>query len=176
LGETNIGYIPHNMIKFADNTEIIIGEQLAKHKNSLWNRSYLSNDVRTFIFKMHNNTLPFNTILSHFVRGIDRNCTFCDLTFNQTEEDETILHLFYNCNVSETMRENFFKWITNDQAFSTTRREFFGQFLKPNNFLNELLNFSSIILMKFLWDCKVRKCLPNFALLKSFFGEEITTM
>jgi exonuclease III len=176
LGETNMCYVPHNMIKFADNTEIIIGEQLAKHKNSLWNRSYFSNDMRTFIFKMHNNTLPFNTILSHFVRGIDRNCSFCDLTFNQIEEDETILHLFYNCNVSETMRENFFKWITNDQAFSTTRREFFGQFLKSNNFLNELLNFSLLLLMKFLWDCKVRKCLPNFALLKSFFGEEITTM
>jgi Reverse transcriptase (RNA-dependent DNA polymerase) len=176
LSEINELYIPHNMVKFAENTEIIIGEKLAKHKNNLWNKNFFSNDLRTFIFKLHNNTLPFNTILSHFVRGVDRNCTFCDLTLNNLEEDETILHLFFTCNTSETIRENFFKWITDDHSFSTTRREFFGEFLKPNNYLNELLNTASLLLMKFLWDCKVRKCLPNFSTLKNFFCDEIDTM
>jgi hypothetical protein len=66
--------VPHNIVKYAENTETIIGEDLAKILNKSWNFYYFSNELRTFIFKLHNNTLPYNTILSHFVPSINRNC------------------------------------------------------------------------------------------------------
>jgi hypothetical protein len=113
-GEQNIlngsgtDFIPHNMIKFVDNTETVIGSESAKYLNSFWNRGYFSNNFRVFIFKLHNNTLPYNTILSHFVREVGRNCTFCNITANPDEEDENVLHLFYSCAISERIREGFY--------------------------------------------------------------------
>jgi hypothetical protein len=169
-------FIPHNMVKFADNTETVIKCELAGYLNKLWYNNFFSNEMRTFIFKMHNNTLAFNTIVSHFVRGIDRNCTFCDITHNAVEEDENILHLFYTCTISENIRENFFKWITNDQTFTVSRREFFGEFRHNSKFFNDFLTISGILLKKFLWDCKLRKTLPNFLNLQQFYVSEIHTM
>jgi exonuclease III len=168
--------IPHNIVKFSSNTEIIVGYEQSKTLNAEWDKGYLSNDLRTFIFKLHNNTLPVNTILSHFVREVSRNCTFCDLTFVAEEEDETVLHLFYNCHISETLRENFFKWLTDNNNFTVTRREFFGTFRNHNNHCNEILKISVYIFMKFIWDCKVRKCLPNFNLLKCYATKEFYIM
>jgi hypothetical protein len=90
-----IDYIPHNIIKFSDNTDTIIGLECARLLNKSWNRHYLSNELRVFLFKLHNNTLPFNTILSHFVRGTSRTCTFCVIARNPEGEDETPLHFFF---------------------------------------------------------------------------------
>jgi hypothetical protein len=176
LERGTVPYIPHNMIKFADNTETIINYELSKNLNKMWSNNFLSTDIRTFTFKMHNNSLPFNTILSHFVRDIERNCTFCDLTNNALEEDENILHLFYNCTTSENIRDRFFKWLTNDNTFTATRREFFGEFRKNSRFLNEILSFSGLLFKKILWDCKVRKCLPNFLHLQHYYINEIVIM
>jgi Reverse transcriptase (RNA-dependent DNA polymerase) len=176
LERGTVPYIPHNMIKFADNTETIINYELSKNLNKMWSNSYLSTDIRTFTFKMHNNSLPYNTILSHFVRGIERNCTFCDLTNNALEEDENILHLFYNCTTSENLREMFFKWLTDDNTFTVTRREFFGEFRKNSRHLNEILSLSGLLFKKFLWDCKVRKCLPNFLHLQQYYINEMELM
>jgi hypothetical protein len=160
-------FVPHNMVKYAENTETIIGMELSKFLNTSWNYSYLSNEQRTFIFKFHNNTLPYNTVLSHFVPGTNRNCTFCNLIFNAEIEDETPLHLFYSCNISEELRENFFKWLTNDNNFTVSRTELFTTFNYPNNFFNQSLFLTAQIFIKFLWDCKVRQILPRLPLLKS---------
>jgi Reverse transcriptase (RNA-dependent DNA polymerase) len=169
-------YIPHNMIKFADNTETVIGLDSSKYLNSFWYRSYFSNEFRMFIFKMHNNTLPTNTILSHFVRGIGRNCTFCDIRENPEVEDETILHFFFQCDTSERIRHDFFNWFTNMDITIVSRTEFFCGFRKPNNYYNEVLNVASKLFMKFLWDCRLRKTLPFLESLKNFISDEIRTM
>jgi exonuclease III len=169
-------YIPHNMVKFADNTETVIGLDTAKYLNRFWNRSYFSNDLRTFIFKLHNNTLPVNTILSHFVRGCSRNCTFCDIRGNPDVEDENILHFFFNCDVSERLRFEFFNWLTNRDLNNISRREFFCGFRKPNNYYNEVLNTACKLFMKFLWDCRLRKTIPHLEGLKTFISDEFDTM
>jgi hypothetical protein len=135
-------FIPHNMIKFADNTETIIGLDNDRILNSLWNRGYFSNDFRMFLFKLHNNTLPVNTILSHFVRGVGRNCTFCDILENPESEDENVLHFFYNCQLSKRLRHNFLTWLTDNDLNNASRREFFTGFRMQNNYYNEVLNVS----------------------------------
>jgi hypothetical protein len=152
--------VPHNMIKYAENTETIIGLETAKQLNKSWNSFCYSNEIRTFLFKFHNNTLPYNTILSHFVQGVSRNCTFCDILLNPDEEDENPLHLFFNCFAVENLREEFFRWLTNDNNFTVSRTEFFTVFRKPNEFLNKALFIVTQLFIKFVWACKIRKILP----------------
>jgi Reverse transcriptase (RNA-dependent DNA polymerase) len=50
-------YIPHNIVKFAYNTETVIGLEHSKTLNKCWNVFFISNSFRTFLFKLHNNTL-----------------------------------------------------------------------------------------------------------------------
>jgi exonuclease III len=168
-------FIPHNMVKFAENTETVINIDNSKFLNAFWAKQFLSNEVRVFIFKLHNNTLPVNVILSHFARDVGRNCSFCDLIRNPLEEPETVLHFFYNCEVSENIRVEFFKWITGDNNFSVTRREFFSGFKLHNNYQIEFLNVVTKFFKKYLWDCKLRKTLPALNDCKGYVEEEITT-
>jgi hypothetical protein len=54
-------YIPHNMIKFPENTETKIDLEKSKKLNGVWSNSALgTNRTRTFIFKLHSNTAGFN--------------------------------------------------------------------------------------------------------------------
>jgi exonuclease III len=176
LTRSRIENIPHNMVKFADNTETVIGINLSKYLNSLWSRGYLSNTLRVFLFKLHNNTLPVNTILSHFVRNVGRNCTFCDVRANPEIEDETVFHIFYSCTVSENIRTRFYDWLTNGTINNVSRREFFGTFKENNNNLNEFLNITTRLFQKYLWDSKIKKCLPALEGLKNFITDEILVM
>jgi hypothetical protein len=176
LSKEVIDYIPHNIVKFADNTETIIGSDLAKFLNKSWNFYFFTNELRTFIFKLHNNTLPYNTILSHFVPDITRNCTFCDLRLNQDEEDETPLHLFFNCRTAEILRDNFFKWIVGDDTFLVTRSEFFTVFRRPNNYLNNSLFVVTLLFKKFLWNCKQHMILPVLDHLKHSIKLEVSLL
>ncbi len=62
-------YIPHNIVKFRDNVDVVVGLECAKKLNSLWNINIFSNSTRTFLFKLYNNTLGFNNAVAHFVRN-----------------------------------------------------------------------------------------------------------
>jgi exonuclease III len=168
--------VPHNIVKFSENMNIVIGIDDSKKLNDFWTVRAASNAMRTFIFKLHNNTLPFNTMLSHFVRGHPRNCTFCDILENPEEEDETPFHLFYSCTYTERIRENFFRWITNDDQFFISRQEFFGIFNSFNNDENFCMLWASKIFIFHMWQCKLKKILPSFESVKKFFVGEIKTM
>jgi hypothetical protein len=167
--------IPHNMVKFASNTDTIIGYEASKKLNSIWNVSYFSNQMRTFLFKLHNNTAGYNNIVAHFVRGHSPNCTFCDLIHNPEEENESPLHLFFACTVSERFIEQIFSWVLGTVA-NISRQEFFVDFNRADRAKNEPLFVISMLLKKYFWDCKQRFCLPNFENAKSFIREEIKIM
>jgi hypothetical protein len=165
-------FIPHNIVKFASNTDTIINYEQSKKLNGIWNKAVLSNSTRTFLFKLHNNTAGYNTAVAHFIPGHSRNCTFCDITGNQDEEDETPLHLFYACPTSERFIESVFSWVLGEPA-NISRQEFFVQFNKPDHRKNEALFLISTLLKKYIWDCKQRFGLPNLGNAKIFLREEI---
>jgi hypothetical protein len=131
--------------------------------------------MRTFLFKLHNNTAGYNNVVAHFVRGHSPNCTFCDLIDNPEEEHENPLHLFYSCTVSEIFIERIFSWILGTVA-NVSRQEFFVNFSRADTTKNETLLIISMLLKKFMWDCKQRFCLPNIQNAKSFIREEIKIM
>ena len=97
LRTTGNDYVPHNIIKFSENTDSVIELKESGALNCLWTLNMWDNATKTFIFKLHNNSLGYNLNVSKFVRGHSPLCTFCSLTRNPDDERETLLHLFYQC-------------------------------------------------------------------------------
>jgi hypothetical protein len=178
LCKDSLDYIPHNIVKFSNNTETIIGLDNSKKLNLAWKNSYLNNSTRTFLFKLHNNTLGYNHAVAHFVRNHSPNCTFCDIEGNQEIERETPLHLFFGCEPIEALLNNFFRWFSNEPNFEFTRSEFFVGFNRNgfNTARNEILNIASHLVKKFIWDCKQRFCVPNIMYLKTHIKLELESI
>jgi hypothetical protein len=175
LGPAPSGTVPHNLIKFAECAEIVIDSSAAVVINGLWGKSYLDNSTRTFLFKLHNNTLGINARLSHFVRNHSRICTFCALTRNPVDEDENILHLFFQCRHTEPVVLGLLSWfVDNDDEYNRiTRQNFFGTFRTISTPKNVLMQLVCALIKKYIWDCKLRFCLPDLGCGKDFLKEEL---
>jgi hypothetical protein len=156
--------IPHNIRKFAENMDIIISGEQARTLNGLWNGSIYSNVEKTFLFKLHNNTLGYNNMVAHFVRGHSPYCTFCNITQAVEQNPESPLHLFYDCQAVSAVVDNIFKRLTNDSNFTVGRRDYFATFeYREFSFArNRILTIVSKLIMKYIWDCKTRLTLPQF--------------
>jgi hypothetical protein len=125
LVPSQLDFVPHNIMKFAESTDCVFNNVDAPLINGLWGKSFLDNSTRTFLFKLHNNTLGINARLSHFVVNQSRTCTFCSLTRNPDPDvDETILHLFFQCLSTELVVLKLQRWaINNDPLFNRFNRK-----------------------------------------------------
>ena len=150
------------MVRFAANTETIIGLDLSEKLNASWNFGYLDNTLRTYIFKMHNNQLGYNHVVAHFADNIEPYGSFCLLTRNHAPARDTALHLFYSCPIVEPLNESFFSWVLGEHNIPR-RSEILGYFKMYNTANNTILFIVTKILQKYIWDCKLRKTLPNQA-------------
>ncbi len=74
-----------------------VGNDLFSKNVSLWNRSGFTNRQKMFFYKFYNNTLGINVSTSHFVANGTRNCFFCSKRRPNERNDETFVHLFFNC-------------------------------------------------------------------------------
>jgi hypothetical protein len=163
-----------NISKYAELTEIIINNEGSGLLNSCWGFSYLKNDFRTFIFKLHSNILGINSRVAHYVRGHPNTCTFCDLTREPEEHSETILHLFFECRHTEKIIEEFYRWLRNREiGYMPTRSEFFCNFELECSKQEKTLLIVNLIVKKYIWDCKLRFTVPNTNALKNIFINEI---
>jgi hypothetical protein len=178
LCRENLDYSPHNIIKFSSNTETIIGMELSKRVNVVWKNSFFNNSTRTFLFKLHNNTLGYNSAVSHFVRNHSSNCTFCDIGGNPEIVPETPLHLFFMCDIIEDILDDFYCWLSGDPDFTFTRQEFFTEFNRDNfcPAKNEVLTITGKLALRFIWDCKQRFCLPDLTHLKTSVKLELESV
>ena len=61
-------HVPHNIVKYSKTTDSVIPLTLSKHLNELWTKNIFDSWQKTFIFKLHNNTVGFNIAVSKFVR------------------------------------------------------------------------------------------------------------
>jgi hypothetical protein len=95
--ENLVAEIPHNIRKYSDNTEIIVNGDDSKILNDLWGFNFWDNSIKTFIFKLHNNTLGYNYMVTKHVPNVNKDCTFCELNRVGEESTETPLHLFFTC-------------------------------------------------------------------------------
>jgi hypothetical protein len=154
---------PHNIKKFADNMDIVINGEQSRFLNSMWNNNLFSNVEKMFLFKLHNNTLGYNNMVAHFVRGHSPYCTFCTLNNNADQYMESPSHLFYDCPSVIGIVDEMFCRFTNDPIFAVGRRDYFASFeYRELSFAkNRILTYLSKFIMKYVWDCKTRKFLPD---------------
>jgi hypothetical protein len=131
--------------------------------NSFWCRPYHSSEIRTFIFKLHHNTLGLNNRVAHINPDRDPSCTFCKLTKNFPCVKESFTHLFWYCPTTTYLFEKF-------------ANEFFGAVPVKKLFFtgtDENGNFSEAVfeicsLFKYvLWQFKLRKRIPTWPSFKS---------
>jgi hypothetical protein len=165
--------VPKNLVKFSNNVEIIINTDCAKKiGNHCFFRSY-SNGARPFFVKFYHNVLPYNTVLSHFVCGKSRNCTFCDLLNNPEIIDETPLHLFYECDASSNLSLTLFSKMTGGEVTDLSRHELFCCFNRYGDKRDLLLSIISKLFLFYLWECKLRLCTGTAYNLIKFLRSEI---
>lgn len=162
LTNTKDDYIPHNIVKFQENTNSIIGSASAKTLNGMWGANYMDNATRTFCFKLHNNTLGYNYVVNKFVRNHSPCCTFCILTHNPDDERDTPLHIFYSCRSVEPVYAHVFTTLLgHDELESFGRSKFFGTYGSEDTVLNSLVATICLMFKKYIWDCKQREILPT---------------
>jgi len=172
-----INEITANVSKFAANVDVILPVNDSKILNSIWNVGYLSNQFRTFLFKLHNNSLGYNCVVSRFVRNIEPYCTFCQITRNPEMENETVLHLFFTCPEIEHLVLGYFSGyrLHNNEI---RRRDYFGVIEDDN--LNNSEKFGFLVvtaLVKFyIWENKLRKCIPNQRDIHDYVESELDRM
>ncbi len=73
----------------------------------LWNRSFLPNELREFLFKERNNSLPLNNRTAHFIANVDNRCLFCKIINNETRQKESFVHTFFDCPVTRNALNGF---------------------------------------------------------------------
>jgi hypothetical protein len=162
--------IPRNMLTFADCTDTVIGLSLSEKINGFWGYSFLNNDVRSFLFKLHGNVLGINSRVSHFIRDHSPVCTFCRLMGREDAEDETILHLFFSCPETENFKIQFFTWaFDSENQYFISRSELFHIFTENDFITGTCLVKTTItkLYLKYIWDCRNRKNLPDLELAKT---------
>ena len=162
--------ISSNIRKFSEKIDLIADDQIAIKLNSLWTKSFFENNMRTFLFKLHNNQLGLNSRVAHFVRDHPSTCTFCDIGQVGEEFQESTSHLFYDCMYVEQCITDFYQWALGEPI---GKRSFFFGINDNNETKNLLYNITSAILKKYIWDCKLRFTLPDTEVLKTIFILEI---
>ncbi len=172
----DLDFVPHNIMKFAETTDCIFNNVDAPLINGLWGKSFFDNSTRTFLFKLHNNTLGINVRISHFVANQSRTCTFCNLTRNPDPDvNETVLHLFFQCRSSEPVILELQRWAINDDLLfnAFTRKKNFGAYMMENKGKNIIMQIVAALIKKYIWDCKVRFSLTDLDCGKDFIRYEL---
>ena len=158
--------IPRNINTFAENSQTIINLDMSRRLNGLWGFNYFSNDLRTFLFKMHNNSLGLNSRVAHFIQDHSPICTFCRIERRGDAPNEDTLHLFYDCPNTENVRDGFFIWAYREErGYVVSRKELFLVHTVGNtNDVNSTTIIKTVLaklFLKYIWDSKCRYSLPT---------------
>ncbi len=120
----------------------------------------LSTKLRSFQYRLLNHGIVTNVQLFKWKIAPSDNCTFCGL------EQETIIHLFWDCAATTDIWNKLAVWIKNKAnrniKFSTKNVLFCTAGQKTSDFINTLC----LITTQYLYSCRCLKKMPNFSCLK----------
>ena len=103
--------------------------------------------------------------MANFVEGHSPLCTFCVIGRVNDIENESCSHLFYDCPFTENMITEISTWMQRNelnQQINLSRNTFFGvPKLDGEEKKSKAILLMCKLLMKYIWDCKLRKILPR---------------
>ena len=114
--------------------------------------------LNIFQFKFLHRRLPTNFFLHKItIKDSDR-CTFCE------EERETLIHLFWNCNLISLFWKNTFKWLQSCLIKGKYLVMTIALGLRPDISNAKLqINFCCLISRYYIWVCKMKNEIPNLS-------------
>ena len=98
------------------NVEDDIGRETSEVHMGLWGKLFLEPGLKNFLFRYSQGRLITNQIRANMDEDQERGCTFCMLhnrvrgIQGNVVEDETILHLFWDCNYARMVID----WLGNE--------------------------------------------------------------
>jgi hypothetical protein len=168
--------VTDNNIKLKQKTTVktffrLIGTQILPDPDlerfvSLWNLSCMPNRFREFILKFRNNLLGLNSRVAHFNANVNRSCTFCRYNNTVPCPDETLLHLFFECNATKSvlsrLKAELLPELSNLGQEIEKNFWFTGKNFVSNKIDNSFLELLSGATMYAIWQCKLKKTIPTF--------------
>jgi hypothetical protein len=142
----------------------------------LWNRSFLPNDLREFLFKERNNSLPLNNRTAHFIANVDNRCLFCKIINNETRQKESFVHTFFDCPVTRNALNGFIALSRIQvRANDPSLKHLFWYGTGENGMDKDL--FLLFELFRFcIWKVKIRKRIPRAVEITDLVRELLLTI
>jgi hypothetical protein len=149
---------------------VYTGNELFSAVISLWNTSGFTNRTKTFIFKFYNNILGINTRTFHFAANPTRSCFFCTKKTPPVITDESFIHLFHSCSVTENwhkkFEELFLPELDNNDEEHRKKLWLLGT---VEDDLSLFLGCAILTFQFCIWESKLKKVVPSFNSLKAEF-------
>jgi hypothetical protein len=147
-----------------------VGNDLFSRNVSLWNKSGFTNRQKMFFYKFYNNTLGINVRTSHFVANGTRDCFFCSKRRPVERNDETFVHLFFNCpTVSEWHADFILKCFPEMPRMDDRTKKIFW-LLGYTEANYSILVMTAVLSFQFhIWEAKLKKKVPSFHTLYTDF-------
>merc|ERR1712079_744264 len=96
--------------------------------------------IRYMQFRTLHRYLGTNHQVAKFIKNKDDICTFCKIDNENTKEPETIKHLFFECQVTKKVLNDFYqKWLPEDTEHLTACNFIFSTLIK-NDDKDKLIN------------------------------------
>ena len=126
--------------------------------DTVYRSSFLCRKISKLIvfqFKLLHRRLATCSFLTKINLTDNERCTWCQ------NDTETLIHLFWTCNISTLFWQDFKQWAVNHGELSNTANltPYLVLGLNPNK--NKRLDFYFLIARLFLWVCKTHNTFPN---------------
>jgi hypothetical protein len=143
---------------------------------SLWNTYGISHSCGNFIFRFYNNILGTNARVFHFVPGINKTCTFCNIRGTPNPDPESFLHIFFTCATSAEWHGRFLSTYFPDIIFNSDAEKkillFLGKLPDPHGH-NPFIAVCVLIYQFCIWEAKLKKKIHSFHTIDSLFREKV---
>jgi hypothetical protein len=143
---------------------------------SLWNTYGISHSCGNFIFKFFNNILGTNARIFHFVPGINKACTFCNIRGIPNPDPENFLHIFFTCATTAEWHGRFLSKYFPDINFNNDDEKkillFLGKLPDPHRH-NFFIALCVLIYQFCLWEAKLKKKIHSFHTIDVLFREKV---
>jgi exonuclease III len=134
------------------------GEEYSKYLFGAWNIGFFPNKVKDFIYRFAFNQLPLNVRVSHYIDNVSRSCTFCRIQGRGNENDETFIHLFFECQVTTKIQDWFVReYFVRDISPAEKKQLFFTGILRPDDKPNLYLTALAFTVQYLIWDARNQK-------------------
>ena len=119
--------------------------------------------LQSFQYRILHRTLATNTLLVKIgILNVD-NCTFC------LSASESIVHLFWHCNITQSIWQSLAVWITESTGITfslSCPTVILG--LSDNICNNSAINFIILATKYYIYKCKMEGCNINFSCLQNY--------